>query len=228
MQFSKREREYAQWLLRAAKAKKYKFQPPVWLFGDRFCDRQVFTQDEHDPTIEAKPFPDKPYIRWMVEQWRAYRMNIWEKSRQIMASWTLCALYLHDTQFQVGRRNFIQSKKELDSDALLRRCYFIWLHQEEWLRALYPAEYSYCHLRFFKPGQQGGLPYSELHAIPQGGDVIRQYTGSGLFSDEAAFQDELEKALGAARPMIAGGGRIDVVSSAEPGHFQELAEDRIK
>ena len=39
-----------------------------------------------------------------------------------MASWTLCALYLHDTQFGTNRLNFIQSKKELDSDALLRRC----------------------------------------------------------------------------------------------------------
>jgi hypothetical protein len=213
---------------RKTQAEIYKRHPLIWLLGTDRVSAQVKTQDEHDPTIEAKPFPNKPYIRRMVEEWLADRMNIWEKSRQIMASWTLCALYLHDTQFQVGRRNFIQSKKELDSDALLRRCYFIWLHQEDWLRALYPVEYSYCHLRFYKPGQQGGLPYSELHAIPQGGDVIRQYTGSGLLCDEAAFQNELEKAIGAARPMITGGGRIDVVSSAEPGYFQELAEDRVK
>lgn len=81
------------------------------------------TRDEHDPDFEAKPFPDKPYIREMVRLWQAHRMNIWEKSRQVMASWTLCALYLHDTQFGTNRLNFIQSKKELDSDALLRRCF---------------------------------------------------------------------------------------------------------
>lgn len=201
----------------------------TWLLGNDYLPQQVFTKDEHDPTIEAKPFPDKPYIRWMVEQWLAKPMVIWEKSRQVMASWTLCALYLHDTQFRVSRLNFIQSKKEEDSDALLRRCYFIYEHQAPWLKAMFPAEYSYCHLRFYKPGKVApGLDYSHLWAIPQGGDVIRQHTGSGLFSDEAAFQPDLEKAIGAAQPMLKGGGRIDLVSSAEPSYFQELAEDRIR
>jgi hypothetical protein len=64
--------------------------------------------------------------------------------------------------------------------------------------------------------------------VPQGGDIIRQHTGSGLFIDEGAFQPDLEASIGAARPMISGGGRIDVVSSAEPGYFQDLAEDRVK
>jgi hypothetical protein len=200
------------------------------MFGGSGLPPQVRTRDEHDPSIEAKPFPDKPYIREMVRLWQAQRMNIWEKSRQVMASWTLCALYLHDTQFGTNRLNFIQSKKELDSDALLRRCFFIWEHQEPWFKEFYPAEYSYCHLRFYRPGQKtdGALPYSELFAIPQGDDVIRQYTGSGLLIDEAAFQNDLEAALGAAQPMLKGGGRIDLVSSAEPGYFQELAEDRVK
>jgi hypothetical protein len=188
----------------------------------------VKTQDEHDDTVESKAFPNKAYIRQMVSWWLNSKMNLWEKSRQIMASWLMCAMYLHDTQFGMGRRNFIQSKKELDSDALLRRCYFIWLHQEPWLKALFPAEYTYCHLRFFKRGQQGGLPYSELHAIPQGGDILRQYTASGLFIDEAAFQPDLEKSIRGATPMLKGGGRIDVVSSAEPGYFELLCSGVVK
>src|SRR5882762_8506924 len=138
-----------------AKAELYKRSPLAWLFGGPGLLAQVKTQDEHDPSIAAKPFPDKQYIREMVRLWSSTKMNLWEKSRQIMASWTFCALYLHDTQFvsqHGGRRlNFIQSKKEEDSDALLRRCYFIYEQQEPWLKALYPAEYSYCHLRFYRP-----------------------------------------------------------------------------
>ena len=76
--------------------------------------------------------------------------------------------------------------------------------------------------------RSGGLAANEIWGIPQGGDVIRQHTGSGLLIDEAAFQPDLEAAIGAAQPMLEGGGRIDVVSSAEPGYFQLLTEDRVR
>ena len=211
-----------------ARAELYRREPLVWMFGSETLPAQVRTRDEHDPSIEAKPIPDKRYIREMVRLWRQHRMNIWEKSRQVMASWTLCALYLHDAQYGTNRLNFIQSKKEDDSDRLIQRCYFIWEHQEPSLRDLYPAEYTYCHLKFFRPGQKEGLPCNEIFGIAQGGDVIRQHTGSALLIDEGAFQVDLEAAIGAAQPMLKGGGRIDVVSSAEPGYFQELAEDRVK
>jgi hypothetical protein len=221
--------------LREKERRRYTQDPAYWLF------HQVKTQDEHDQSIAAKPFPAKrwpngdSYIEWMVERFYASRQNLWEKSRQIMASWLFCSLYLHDTQFVSasgagGRRlNFIQSKKEEDSDALLRRCYFIYENQEPWLKAMYPAEYSYCHLRFYRPGDtERKLAIGEMWAIPQGGDVLRQHTASGLFIDEGAFQPDLESSVRAAQPMLKGGGRIDIVSSAEPSYFQDLVEGRAK
>jgi phage FluMu gp28-like protein len=72
------------------------------------------------------------------------------------------------------------------------------------------------------------LPYSELYGIAQGPDVIRQHTGSGLFCDEGAFQESLSELIGAAKPMLSGGGRLDIVSSAAPGFFQDLVEDRVR
>ncbi len=211
----------------------YQADPLVWLLGNEHFKRQVYTQDEHDPSVAKKPFPDKAYIRWVVMRWLATRQNLWEKSRQMMASWTFCALYLHDTQFISGtggkRLNFIQSKKEEDSDALIRRCWFIYENQDAWLKEMFPAEYSYCHIRFYRLGdKERTLPVGELWGIPQGGDVLRQYTASGLFIDEGAFQPDLESSIRAAQPMLAGGGRIDVVSSAEPSYFQELVEGRAK
>ena len=44
--------------------------------------------------------------------------------------------------------------------------------------------------------------------------MIRQYTGSGLLIDGAAPQTDLEASLGAAQPMLKGGGRIDLLSAA--------------
>jgi hypothetical protein len=58
--------------------------------------------------------------------------------------------------------------------------------------------------------------------------VLRQHTASGLFIDEGAFQPDLESSIQAAQPMLSGSGRIDVVSSAQPGYFQDLVEGRAK
>jgi hypothetical protein len=196
--------------------------PEYWLF------RYARTRDEHDATVKAKPFPDKEYLRVMVRFWLEHRMNLYEKSRQMMATWTLCALYTHDAQFHTNRLHFVQSKKEEDSDRLIQRCFTVWENQPDFIKRAYPADYAYCHLRFHRAGESGGLPSSEIWGIPQGGDVIRQHTGSGLFIDEAAFQADLEAALGAAQPMLKGGGRLDIVSSAEPGYFEELVEDRVR
>src|ERR1700730_6622666 len=135
-----------------AKAEYYKRNPMTWLLGDKYAPAQVFTHDEHDPSVAAKPFPDKEYIRYMVKFWLSTKRILWEKSRQMMASWTFCALCLHDAQFGTNGLHFIQSKKEEDSDALLQRCYFIYEHQEGWLKAMYPAVYTYCHLDFYRVG----------------------------------------------------------------------------
>src|ERR1700730_3750666 len=82
-----------------AKAEYYKRNPMTWLLGDKYAPAQVFTHDEHDPSVAPKPFPDKAYIRQMIEWWLSIKMACWEKSRQMMASWLFCALYLHDAQF---------------------------------------------------------------------------------------------------------------------------------
>ena len=77
-------------------------------------------------------------------------------------------------------------------------------------------------------GQPDSLPYSELWGIAQGPDIIRQHVGSGLFVDEGGFQSDLAALVGAAKPMLVGGGRLDIVSSASPGFFEELVMDRVR
>jgi hypothetical protein len=94
---------------------------------------------------------------------------------------------------------------------------------------MYPAVYSYCHIDFFRPDdKKRKVPISRIWGIPQGGNVLRQHTASGLFIDEGAFQPDLEASVRAALPMLAGGGRIDIVSSAQPSYFQEPVEGRAK
>lgn len=179
-----------------------------------------YTRDEHDQVNPVKRFPvDKPYIGAIINLWVNEPLLLVPKSRQLLMSWLFSACYLWDTQFHEGRLNFFQSKKEEDADRLLQRAWFIYEHQPDWLKAMFPAEYTYCHIKFKHAG-------SEIWGVPQGGDQTRSHTASGIFSDEMAFQPMAEDAYTGAKPTIDGGGRFTGVSSANPGFFQFLVEHR--
>lgn len=136
----------------------------------------------------------------------------------MLITWLCVACFLWDTQFKRGRLTFFQSKKEEDADRLVARAYFIWKHQPDWIKALFPAEHTYCHLKF-----KGSN--SEIWGIPQGGDQIREHTSSGIFSDEMAFQADAEASYTGALPTIKGGGKFVGVSSANPGFFFYLVSN---
>lgn len=134
----------------------------------------------------------------------------------MLMTWLWTALNLHEVQFNEGRYNFFQSKKEDDANALVDRAKFIYHHQPDFLKQ--PAEETYCKFKF-------PVKNSQIIGIPQGGDQIRMHTASRIFSDEMAFQPEAENAFTAARPCIEGGGTFNGVSSANPGFFADLCQE---
>ncbi|MBL7197756.1 MAG: hypothetical protein ISS47_06620 [Candidatus Omnitrophica bacterium] len=184
-----------------------------------WIQEMVYTNDEHDGENPIKKFPDKEHLKIICDYWHREPLILIPKSRQLMMTWLFVACYLWDTQFARGRLNFFQSKKEEDADRLVKRAYFIWQHQPDWIKNTFPAAYRFCHLEF----PQGS---SEIWGVPQGGDQLRSHTASGIFSDEMAFQPEAESAYTGAKPTIDGGGRFTGVSSAHPGFFQYLVEDK--
>ena len=181
----------------------------------------VWTNDEHDKITPFKRFPDKPHARYIAYLWHETLLLLLPKSRQMLMTWLISACYLWDTQFHRGRLNFFQSKKEEDADRIVQRAWFIYEHQPDWIKDMFPAEYTSCHLKF-KQGK------SEIWGVPQGGDQIRSHTSSGIFSDEMAFQPEAEDAYTGALPTIKGGGRFTGVSSANPGFFHYLIKNKCK
>jgi len=188
--------------------------PLYWLY------EMVWTKDEHDPYLSKKKFPThKEYIQELCRLWYDENLLLVAKSRQMLITWLFSACFLWDTQFKQNRLVFFQSKKEEDADRIVQRAWFIYENQPEWIRKLFPAVYSYCHIKFTN-GK------SEIWGIPQGGDQIRSHTASGIFSDEMAFQDEAEKAYTAAKPTLIGGGKFVGVSTANPGFFQYLINNR--
>src|SRR5258708_38640380 len=86
-----------------AKAEWYKRYQMTWLLGDEYAPAQAFTQDEHDPSISGKPFPNKGYIRQMVELWLGTKMEIWGKSPRRLSSWWFWAMAPAGTKLRLGK-----------------------------------------------------------------------------------------------------------------------------
>jgi hypothetical protein len=193
------------------------------------------TLDSHDEGKQTvKTFPNKEYIKQMVNLWLTENLLLVPKSRQMMMSWLFTSLYLWDTMFHQGRLTFFQSKKADDADDLVKRSKFVWDHLPKFLKRYYHngkfhnlecnpqnrGQHVYCKMMF--PDIN-----SEIRGIPEGGDIIRMHTASGILADEMAFQPEAEAAYTAAKPTLSSKGRFTGLSTAEDNtFFQDLVMDK--
>lgn len=193
-----------------------------------FLDHFVYTLDEHDSVHPVKPMPmEKEYLRELASLFLSEKLLLVEKSRQMMATWLFVACCLWDAQFHEGRRIFLQSKKEVDADGLIQRAKHIYNNYPEPYKGLIHAQYparepmAYLKLEFAKN-------QSILQGTPQGPDMLRQYTASLVFMDEAAFQPQLEQAIIASRPTTVGGGKLILCSTPNfKNTFYQLRSDLI-
>lgn len=196
----------------------------------------AYTLDVHDPENPIKPFPEKKYIEIITKTWLDNLLLLIPKSRQMMVSWIFTALYLWDTQFHKGRLTFFQSKKADDANDLVKRAKLIWDNQPSFLKRYY--EDGEFHELKCNPQAGGQHVYglmtfpdikTEIRGIPEGGEVLRMHTASGILSDEMAFQPEARKAYTASKPTISSKGRFTGVSTAEDNtFFQDLVFDLIE
>lgn len=203
-----------------------------------FLTNWAKTLDVHDRDNPVKVFPDKEYISYLVDTWLKERLFLVVKSRQMMLSWLMVALYLWDTQFHKGRLTFFQSKKADDADDLVKRAKFIWDNEPKFLKRYFDKTdktFKELHANPQAGGQHtyGRLYfpeiYSEIRGIPEGGDVIRMHTASGILADEMAFQPEAKSAYTAARPTISSQGRFTGVSTVEDNSFfMDMVWDKIE
>jgi len=203
----------------------------VWL--ESAADIEIFakyivTKDEHaEGDLSIRLFPtreEKPAIWDLLDTMKEESMLAIEKSRQLLVTWLCCLFCLWVAKFQKNRLVFVQSKKEEDAANLVfnsewskARISFMESNLPESLKSdVLPA---YGKLYFKETG-------SSIWGIPEGGDQIRSYTPSLVFSDEFAYQPEAEAAWTAAKPCVMGGGKFFAVSSANPGGFMKTLISR--
>ena len=212
----------------------------------------LVTKDEHDLESPAKPFPDEPYLRILLDvvcvagrvvkpesvryavephiprEWihvvASSGIVLIEKSRQVMATWLCCAYLLWRAKFYPHQLLLVQSKRE-DDAANLVFCKEAWQARMSFMETHLPKGLQ--SVAWPRGGSFCQLTFptgSRAWGIPEGGDIIRSNTPSVIFADEAAFQPEFGASFTAALPAIKGGGSYIGVSSAEPGPFAELVE----
>ncbi len=186
--------------------------PAYWLWNDQ---HYVWTRDEYDPVSPVKPFPDEPGLRDLLDEIHNGQQQVTciGKSRQLTVTWLVVAYFVWWARFIANQLLFIQSKKEEDAanlvfnkEAGMGRASFIEENLPKWMKQDVSPSYG---ILLYPNG-------SKLWGIPQGGDIIRSYTGSGLFSDEAAFQPFCREAYRAAKACCR---KMVMVSSAEGGSF---------
>jgi Mu-like prophage FluMu protein gp28 len=190
-----------------------------WAFIRDAC----LTRDEADAGA-VKRFPDLPYLAHVCRVWQRYPMLAVPKSRRMMLTWIMLALHLHLALFTPNSAVFIQSKKAEDSDYLIDkdRMLFIYSNLPHWLRAygLPTVQRKQYNLTF----SNGSM----IRAIAQGEDQLRQYTATAVLCDEIAFWDRAAETWRALRPVVQGGGKVTLVSSAAPGFFERVVNGGLR
>lgn len=172
----------------------------------------------------TRPFTVIEYMPPIVNAWVDAQLMVLEKSRDMMATWLMVALFSWDTFFHKGRQHLFQSMDSGKTDELVQRARIIYDNQPEFLRdAIGPADYR------MGTTKSGSLIFpkqgSEILGFPQGPDQIRQYHPSGIYTDETAFQIQAEEAFAAIKPAIQAGGKYCGISSANRSFFEKLARD---
>lgn len=176
-----------------------------WLFISDFAN----TWDEHEKDGEiaiCKPFPKRAMLRIICRAFVESHILFIEKSRQIMMSWDMAALFLWDS-FHPSRRIFFQSKKDEDAQAILERSRHIYDH----LRQLGLPGLPKAKMTAGKIGTAKKLSFpainSLIEAIPQGAGQSLSYTLSGIFGDEMNHQPKFEEGFEAMVPTLSSAGR---------------------
>ena len=191
-------------------------EPWYWLVNYVYSVRK--DEFSKDARPEVLRFPCKEHLRIVFHRCFTEPKLAVDKSRQMTLSWILMAYLLHIAQFGSYEEIVIQTKKEVDADALVKRAEFMVKGQRLWMR----PEYKSAYCRISLPGTN-----CSMRGLPGGagaGDQIRSANPSRYLLDEGGFVDEFEECRTAA---LACCQDIKIVSTANAGEFQSFIHDTI-
>lgn len=193
-----------------------------------FIQDCIWTRDEAD-SGNIKKFPEKEYLKRVDVLCQRESILAIPKSRRMLMTWRCLSLCLHRGIFYPNQTIFVQSKKAGDSAYLLGddRLLFMFNNLPHDLHD-FPKV-----VKSIRDNDSKGYSLITLSngtsfmAVAEGPDQLRQYTASMVYCTEMAFWSSARLTWMALRPVIQGGGKILIDSSANPGFFQALVEGKI-
>ena len=172
------------------------------------------TKDEHDKANPEKPFPEYPYLRWVISEWHNGPQVVYTaKSRQLMVSWLLAAYGLWTAMFRPHALVLWQSKKEEDAapfiyekSPLHARMSFMLCKLPDWLRVCKDGEGNYIPIPDVAAiGSYACLSFpngASVLGLAQGASQVESKVPTLFISDEASLQTEFASSMAAAKPAI--------------------------
>ncbi len=156
-----------------------------------------------DATGGIKPFPDYLFVQKLIEGLCEHRILIVCKSRQMMATWSVCAWMLYRALHEDPGIYLMLSKGARDSQELLKRLKVI-------VKEL-PDEFS--DEATVKATEITFTSGSRIISLPATEEAPRMHSPAGVFWDEMAFTPYTEGIWTAVKPAIDSGGSFVGVST---------------
>ena len=107
----------------------------------------VVKEGEAAPGESVDLFPDYPHVRMVLDSLKDPKNILIDKSRDMMATWSLCAIFCHDLLFQEAAPLLMASRRFDDvddggedstTDSLMGRVRFIYENLPEWQKIRAP------------------------------------------------------------------------------------------
>lgn len=197
-----------------------------------FLARAVFTRDEASGQVRQFPSDDNfAYLKYLTEQRPLHRVRAYEKSRRMMITWWLVALYLYELMTQHTEMSAVASDKLGKSAYLLGqdRMQFIYNH--------IPVDVWPSKPEVLFEGKEGlgwkiarcPSTDSAIMAMASGASQMQQYTFSRVLMDEFPRWENQQECWRNIQPTTQGGGCVDIVCTAELGVFAyDLLYDEVE
>lgn len=203
-------------------ARREELRSAIWSTPQTFIfSGYVYTNDPHHNPAK-RVFPDKEYLRELIDAFDREQMLFVEKSRQMMATNAAMAYAYWYAAAQPGRQVYVRSERRDQAVDILGRCRFIHRNLPDWLQPPIKEDDLDKQDRSKLQFQNDSF----IQALSAGPHKIRSTTASLIVDDEVAFWQNYSESLAAALPSVEGGGKLLTLTTAYPGDASELCHDR--
>lgn len=177
------------------------------------------TKDEQDSQNPYKPFPRKPYILPLLQVLENEPVVLVDKSRTMMASWTVAAWATHKALTHPATKVVFQSEDEQRALKLIEYARVLWDRSMPELKQRWPLAKALDR----QPGDVFSIGNdSQLIGIVGNPDKVRSEHPSIYVLDEAAHVERGLESWNIA--MATHAPHMIALSSAAPGWYADMTE----